>query len=167
VCASRRAGVDPLRLRPREEIRTPLIALLFWQGRMWWQRKNLWRALVQLRTTCRGSTGRRKPAVAQIQVGEGKRYCPRPAILDAGIHVDLCWRDAGGFRDNVWFQAGEGPFKEPGMIWLNSGTWEIDTASTRAVSTIHRLDHARGCSSSCGWTGTGGRPEFNGSAKSS
>ncbi len=28
----------------------------------------------------------------------------------------------------TWFPAGAGPFHEPGMAWLNSGTWEIDPA---------------------------------------
>ncbi|MCR4412353.1 MAG: alpha-galactosidase [Thermoguttaceae bacterium] len=125
-----RAGQERtrLRLRPGEEVRTPLIALLFWRGSDVVQAQNLWRRWFIAHNMPRvdGST---QQAVAQIQVGGGEQdiaYVQR--FLDAGIHVDLCWRDAGGTRENVWFLAGTGPFREPGMIWLNSGTWEIDRA---------------------------------------
>jgi len=50
------------------------------------------------------------------------------AFLDAGIHVDLCWRDAGGGVADTWFPTAGGLFSNPGMAWLNSGTWEIDPA---------------------------------------
>lgn len=120
--------VTRLYLKPGEEIRTPLIALLFWQGTDVVTAQNLWRRWYVAHNMPRVD-GKTQPAVAQIQVGGGEKDLAYvQSFLDAGIHVDLCWRDAGGFRENVWFQAGEGPFKEPGMIWLNSGTWEIDTA---------------------------------------
>ena len=116
-----------LSLRPGEEIRTPLIALLIWQGSDVVESQNLWRRWYVKHNMPRVD-GKTQQAVAQIQVGGAENdtaYVQR--FLDAGIHVDLCWRDAGGFRENVWFQAGDGPFKDPGAIWLNSGTWEIDT----------------------------------------
>ena len=115
-----------LRLRPCEEIRTPLIALLFWQGTDVTEAQNLWRRWYVAHNMPR-VRGKTQPAVAQIQVRGAKKdtaYVQR--FLDAGIGVDLCWRDAGGTRESVWFQAGVGPFHTPGMVWLNSGTWEID-----------------------------------------
>jgi alpha-galactosidase len=125
-----RAGqqLTRLRLKPGEEIRTPLMALLFWRGTDVVAAQNLWRRWYVAHNLPRVG-GKPQPAVAQIQVGGAEKdiaYVQR--FLDAGIHVDLCWRDAGGFRENVWFQTGDGPFKERGMIWLNSGTWEIDPA---------------------------------------
>ena len=120
--------VTRLSLQPGEQIRTPLIAMLFWQGSDVVAAQNMWRRWYVAHNMPRVE-GQTQPAVAQIQVGGGEQdiaYVQR--FLDAGIHVDLCWRDAGGFRENVWFQAGAGPFTEPGMIWLNSGTWEIDSA---------------------------------------
>jgi len=117
-----------LSLKPGEQIRTPLIALLFWRGTDVVAAQNLWRRWYTAHNMPRVA-GKTQDAVAQIQVGGGEQdlaYVQR--FLDAGIHVDLCWRDAGGLRENVWFRAGAGPFQEPGMIWLNSGTWEIDTA---------------------------------------
>lgn len=117
-----------LYLKPGEEIRTPLIAMLFWKGSDVAESQNLWRRWYVAHNMPRVD-GKTQTAVAQIQVGGAEKDVAYvQSFLDAGIHVDLCWRDAGGFRDNVWFQAGDGPFKDPGAIWLNSGTWEIDTA---------------------------------------
>lgn len=113
-------------LKPGEEIRTPLIALLFWQGTDVVEAQNLWRRWYVAHNMPRVQ-GKTQSAVAQIQVRAAEQdtaYVQR--FLDAGIHVDLCWRDAGGTRESVWFQAGTGPFHIPGMLWLNSGTWEID-----------------------------------------
>ena len=115
-----------LRLKPGEEIRTPLSALLFWQGTDVVAAQNLWRRWYLAHVLPRVD-GTPQPAVAQIQVGgKEENIAYVQSFLDAGIPVDLCWCDAGGSRASVWFKAGDGPFHEPGMIWLNSGTWEID-----------------------------------------
>ena len=115
-----------LRLKPGEEIRTPLSALLFWRGTDVVAAQNLWRRWYLAHVLPRVD-GKPQPAVAQIQVGgKEENIAYVQSFLDAGIPVDLCWRDAGGSRASVWFKAGDGPFHEPGMIWLNSGTWEID-----------------------------------------
>ncbi len=125
-----RAGqqLTRLYLKPGEEIRTPLIALLFWKGADVVQAQNLWRRWYRARNLPRVG-GQPQPAVTQIQVGGGEKdmaYVQQ--FLDAKIHVDLCWRDAGGDRDSVWFKVNPDPlpFKDRGMIWLNSGTWEPD-----------------------------------------
>ena len=125
-----RAGQEltRLRLKPGEEIRTPLTALLFWQGTDVVAAQNLWRRWYLAHNLPR-TQGTPQSAVAQIQVGGTEQDTAYvQSFLDAGIHVNLCWRDAGGSRASVWFKAGDGPFHEPGMIWLNSGTWEIDPA---------------------------------------
>ena len=115
-----------LRLKPGEEIRTPLIALLFWKETDVVGAQNLWRRWYLAHNLPR-TQGKPQSAVAQIQVGGAERDTAYvKSFLDAGIPVDLCWRDAGGSRESVWFKAGDGPYHEPGMIWLNSGTWEID-----------------------------------------
>jgi len=119
-----------LYLKPGEEIRTPLIALLFWKGGDVVESQNLWRRWYRAHNMPRVG-GKPQPAVAQIQVGGSEKdiaYVQK--FLDAGIQVDLCWRDAGGTREGVWFKVAPDPlpFQHPGMIWLNSGTWEIDTA---------------------------------------
>ncbi len=117
-----------LYLKPGEEIRTPLVALLFWQGNDVVEAQNLWRRWYRAHNLPRIG-GLPQPAVTQIQVGgREKDIAYVQKFLDAGIHVDLCWRDAGGSREDVWFKVNPDPlpYKDPGMIWLNSGTWEPD-----------------------------------------
>ena len=125
-----RAGQEltHLVLKPGEEIRTPLVALLFWRGTDAVPAQNLWRRWHVAHNMPRVA-GKPQPAVAQIQVGGGEKdiaYVQK--FLDAGIHVDLCWRDAGGSPADCWFPADQGPYHVPGLAWLNSGTWEIDPA---------------------------------------
>ncbi|MCU0873027.1 MAG: hypothetical protein MUE50_11870, partial [Pirellulaceae bacterium] len=109
-----------LYLKPGEEIRTPLIALLFWKGGDVVESQNLWRRWYRAHNIPRVG-GKPQPAVAQIQVGGSEKdiaYVQK--FLDAGILVNLCWRDAGGTREGVWFKVGPDPlpFQHPGMIWL-------------------------------------------------
>ena len=108
-----------LSLKPGEEIRSPLTALLFWQGDDVVPAQNLWRrwfmthnipkidgkppapmAQMQLAPTCTGSE--------QEQFAEVKKFA------DAGIEIDLYWNDAG------WYPCGG--------KWPNTGTWEIDAS---------------------------------------
>ncbi len=125
-----RAGQEltHLCLKPGEEIRTPLIALLFWQGTDVVASQNLWRRWYVAHNMPRVG-GKPQPAVTQIQTrGAEKDIAYVQKFLDAGIHVDLCWRDAGGSAEATWFPVGAGPYHDPRMAWLNSGTWDIDPA---------------------------------------
>lgn len=141
-----RAGQEltHLSLKPDEEIRTPLIALLFWKGSDVIAAQNLWRRWYVAHNMPRVA-GALPTALAQIQVGGGEAdtaYVQK--FLDAGIHVDLCWRDAGGSPENVWFPAGKGPFNVPGLAWLNSGTWDVDlTKYPRGFRPFTDWIHAR------------------------
>jgi alpha-galactosidase len=117
-----------LRLMPGETVRTPLVALLFYTGGDLVESQNLWRRWY-LDHVIPVVGGVPQPAVAQIQTGGGEADidCVQ-GFLDAGIHVNLCWRDAGGTAETTWFPVNPGPFQVKGMAWLNSGTWEIDPA---------------------------------------
>lgn len=132
-------------LKPGEEVRSPLIALLFWQGSDVVAAQNQWRRwyLKHVLPTVRGVP---QPSVSQIQVGGGEKDIAYvQSILDAGIHVDLCWRDAGGDAASTWFPAGAGPHTDPGAAWLNSGTWDIDPAKfPRGFRPFTDWIHARG-----------------------
>ena len=113
-------------LKPGEEIRTPSTTLLFWQGDDVVRAQNLWRSWYLAHVLPRIG-GQPQPPTTQIQVDGSLANWPRvQAFLDAGIKPDICWRDAGG--GNTWYPSAGGPFTEPKKIWLNTGTWEVDTA---------------------------------------
>ena len=112
-----------LYLKPGEEIRTPLIALLFWEGADVVRAQNLWRAWY-LRHNLPRINGKPQPPVSSIQVNGSLASWPWVEdYLRAGIKPDLCWRDAGG--KNTWYPSDTGPYTNK-MTWLNTGTWEPD-----------------------------------------
>ena len=100
-------------LKPGEEIRTPLIALLFWKGDDVVRAQNLWRRWFIAHNLAR-THGQTQPAVRQIQVDGSVANITRvKAFIDAGIKPDICWRDAGGTRESVWFKVGPDPLPYP------------------------------------------------------
>jgi len=114
-----------LYLKPSEEIRTPLIALLFWHGSDVVRAQNLWRSWYLAHNLPR-IAGKPQPPITQIQVEGSLASMPKvEAFLQAGIKPDVCWRDAGG--RNTWYPSSTGPFTDE-KIWLNTGTWEPDPA---------------------------------------
>jgi alpha-galactosidase len=113
-------------LEPGEEIRTPLVAILFYKGDDVVRSQNLWRTWYLAHVIPRVDGTSNKP-LNQVQVG-GDDTSYVQSFLDAGVHVDLCWRDAGGGK--TWYPSDKGPYAakpgEPNNQWLNTGTWEID-----------------------------------------
>ena len=121
-----RAGQQLTRfvLRPGEEIRTPSITLLFWQGNDVVRAQNLWRSWY-LAHVLQRIGGHPQPPTTQIQVGGSLATWPGvQAYLDAGIKPDILWRDAGSDSKSTWYPSA-GP-RQP--EWLNTGTWEPDPA---------------------------------------
>lgn len=107
-----------LYLQPGEEIRTPLVAMLFWQGTDVMRSQNLWRRWMLAHNVPRPN-GRPLPTLLQMQCyrtfekgGEEDLFETVNEFNRAGIAVDLCWRDAG------WY-----PCRGS---WPNTGTWEVD-----------------------------------------
>ncbi len=116
-----RAGqqLTHLTLHPGEEIRTPLIALVFWSGSDLVRSQNLWRRWYSAHNLPR-TKGVAQGAISQIQVdGSVGNIASVQATLDAGIKPDICWRDA------AWYINSGGPYKG-NDAWLNTGTWDID-----------------------------------------
>ena len=110
-------------LKPGEEIRTPLIAILFWKGADLVRAQNLWRRWFVAHNLAR-TGGQPQPPAAQIQVGGGEAdIAGVKAFLEAGVKPDICWRDAGGAY--TWYPNRTGPYKG-NDAWLNTGTWEVD-----------------------------------------
>ena len=106
-----------LSLRPGEEVRAPLIAMLFWQGDETVRAQNLWRRWFMAHNIPR-IDGRPPAAMAQMQLCRG--FNDDAIVMQeeankfakAGIEIDLYWRDAG------WYPCGGN--------WANTGTWEVD-----------------------------------------
>jgi alpha-galactosidase len=118
-----RAGqqITHLVLKPGEEIRTPLIAVLFWRGTDVARSQNLWRRWYLAHNLPRVE-GQPQPPVAQIQVGGAESDIAQvEGFLRAGIRPDVCWRDA------AWYPLDAGPHRGKDA-WLNTGTWEVDPA---------------------------------------
>jgi len=134
-------------LKPGEEIRTPLIALLFWQGADVVEAQNLWRRWFRAHNLPQIEGQPQGPTTIVTVLGDDAERSELQALVDGGVPVDILWRDAGGTRETVWFKLGPDPlpFQHPGMIWLNSGTWEIDTAKyPRGFRPLSDWAHARG-----------------------
>jgi alpha-galactosidase len=109
-------------LNPGEEVRTPLIALLFWQGTNVVRAQNIWRHWYIAHEIPRVK-GRPASAMTQIQVG-GDDFDAVSNILKTVVKPDVCWRDAGG--NHPWYPSSTGPYQGDNS-WINTGTWEVDS----------------------------------------
>lgn len=148
-------------LKPGEEVRTPLIALLFWRGDDVLRSQNLWRRWY-VEHVLPHRDGVPQQPVQQIQVS-GYHASNLYAFLSNGIVPDICWRDTG------WYPTDQGPYTGD-LAWLNTGTWEIDrTRYPRGFRPFS--DYARASGSSfllwfeperVGWPGSflGTRPQW-------
>ena len=111
-------------LKPGEEIRTPSITLLFWQGDDVVRAQNLWRSWY-LAHVLPHIDGQPQPPTTRVNVGGAMKDWPKvQEFIDAGIKPDICWRDAGA--DNTWWPITDGLPRQPKKAWHNTGTWEID-----------------------------------------
>lgn len=124
-------------LRPGEEIRSPLIALLFWQGGDVQRSQNLWRRWMIAHNLPRTSDGKLPPPImpgnTSLQFNEmcnaseesQKYFIDR--YVQERVGIDYWWMDAG------WY---------PCDGWPQTGTWEPDLkrfpGGLRSIS-----DHAR------------------------
>lgn len=115
-----RAGQEltHLTLNPGEEIRTPLVALLFYEGD-WIDGQNLWRRWMIAENIPRDH-GRLPGAMTAVCVGLNSSFATQKAAIDAyqatGAKYDYWWVDAG------WYES-------PGNDWYNAvgvGTWNAD-----------------------------------------
>ncbi len=127
-----------LRLRPGEEIRTPLIAMLFWRGKETSQGQNLWRRWMWDYNVPRTADGKLPEPILfgntsgifyeMIHANEDNQKQFIDRYVEKQIGITYWWMDAG------WYPC-EGE-------WPRTGTWEPDPArfpnGLRAIS-----DHAR------------------------
>lgn len=91
-----------LRLKPGEEIRSPLVALLFWRRPDWIAAQNLWRQWLVEHNLPRPG-GKLPPPSTAIAVGDFPSsaqgvIAALQQYLDQGVRVDYAWLDAGWYR---------------------------------------------------------------------
>jgi alpha-galactosidase len=135
------------RLRPGEEVRSPLVALQFWKGDVL-HAQNVWRQWMLAHNSPRPG-GRpvttHLAACSSGQFGEmihaneanQKWFVDR--YLEEGIRLDYWWLDAGWYvYDPGYSPAG----------WSHTGTWEVDTNRfPNGLRAITDHAHARGVGS--------------------
>ena len=124
-------------LKSGEEIRTPLIAFVFWKGEDTAQAQNLWRRWMWAHNVPRTHDGKLPPPILfgntsgefneMINANEENQKHFIDRYAEEKVPIDYWWMDAG------WYPC-EGQ-------WPKTGTWEPDTArfpnGLRAIS-----DHA-------------------------
>jgi alpha-galactosidase len=127
-----------LALMPGEQVRTPLIALLFWHGKDVARAQNLWRAWMWAHNVPRDGRGELPPALLLGNTsGEFNEMCNATQenqiafidrYLEEKVPINFWWMDAG------WYPCDGN--------WPKTGTWEPDLkrfpGGLRAIT-----DHAR------------------------
>lgn len=127
-----------LALKPGEQIRTPLMALLFWRGTDRVQAQNLWRRWMMAHNVPRMADGNPIPPqvvacsshmyAEMVKADEASQKMFVDRYVEEGVKLDYWWMDAG------WY-----PCKGH---WTNTGTWEVDR--TRFPNGLRAVtDHAR------------------------
>ena len=136
-----RAGQEltHLYLKPGEEIRTPLVALLFWRGTDQVRAQNLWRRWMLAHNLPRPGgklpgpiyafcDGAFFPGLKTSEAGE-KQFID--VLTRERIKIDYWWIDAG------WYPCGDD--------WGRTGTWEPDPLRyPRGIKPVSEYVHARG-----------------------
>jgi alpha-galactosidase len=127
------------RLLPGEEVRTPLVALLFWEG-TWIDSQNVWRRWMIAHNVPRpgdklpppqlaGGSGRQTIEMQGANEENQKSFLNR--VLKTGLKIDYWWMDAG------WYSFPTG--------WWNTGTWDPDPRRfPNGFTPVSKEAHARG-----------------------
>jgi len=137
-----RAGQEltHFKLRPGEEVRTPLIVLQFWQGGDWIRAQNVWRRWMIAHNLPRPGGQLPPPQFVasssrayeeMIGANEENQILHIDRYLEEGLKLDYWWMDAG------WYVQEKG--------WPQVGTWEVDPKRfPRGFKPISDHAHAKG-----------------------
>lgn len=111
------------RIKPFEEVRTPLITVLFWDGGDWIRAQNLWRRWMMAHSMPRPGGKLPKPQFVasssrqydeMIRANESNQIMFISRYLEEGFKLDYWWMDAG------WYE-------HHGGGWPRVGSWFVDT----------------------------------------
>lgn len=129
-----------VRLKPGEEIRTPLVVLQFWRGD-WIRAQNIWRRWMLAHNIPRPNGQPPRPLLTpcsshqfgeMVQADEASQKFFIDRYLEEKLAPDYWWMDAGWY-----FNYGKG--------WPQVGTWEVDTNRfPRGLRAITDHAHAQG-----------------------
>jgi alpha-galactosidase len=119
-----RAGQEltHFKLLPGEEVRSPLIAVQFWQGD-WIRAQNIWRRWMMAHSMPRPGGKLPPPQLVasssrqyeeMIKANETNQIMFIDRYLEEGIKLNYWWMDAGWYNHH-------------GGGWPRVGTWEVDT----------------------------------------
>lgn len=122
-----------LKLRPGEQIRTPLSVLMFWRGDFL-RSQNIWRQWMLAHNVPRVNGRLPQPFNAicmGLQQSEATERAGIDSYVDNGVVHDYWWMDAG------WY-----PCRGQ---WQNTGTWEPDkTRFPRGLRAVSDYAHRKG-----------------------
>ena len=136
-----RAGQEltHFKLRPGEEVRSPLVVLQWWKGDRV-RAQNIWRRWMLVHNLPRTRDGRLPPPILSscsggffpgLKCNEADELRFINAFTDAGIQLDYWWMDAG------WYPCGDG--------WPKVGTWTPDaTRFPRGLKPVSDQARAKG-----------------------
>ncbi|THF84646.1 glycoside hydrolase family 36 protein [Cohnella fermenti] len=139
-----RAGQERVRLRllPGERIRTPLIAIQFWQGDSV-EAQNVYRRWMNEHNAPRPHGRQLSPFVAACsshqfsemeKADEDNQKLFINRYLEEGVPLDYWWMDAGWYPNRG--------------SWVNTGTWEVDRMRfPRGLKAVTESGHKRGVGS--------------------
>ncbi len=125
---------------PGEEVRSPLLALQFWQGGDWIRAQNIWRRWMLAHNLPRPGGELPPPLLGGCSSGifdemqhaneeNQKLFIDR--YLKGGVKIDFWWMDAG------WYRYHEG--------WWKVGTWEVDKQRfPNGLRAVTDFAHTRG-----------------------
>ncbi len=129
------------KLLPGEEVRTPLMAVLVWDGGDWLRAQNLWRRWMLAHNVPKPEGKLPAPEMfgcsshlfSEMQDAneENQKACI-DRYLAEGLKIDRWWMDAG------WYPIGN-------VGWPKTGTWEVDTARfPHGLRAISDYAHSKG-----------------------
>jgi len=119
-------------LHPGEEIRTPRIVLMRWQGSDWMDAQNQWRKVMLANYTARGSDG--NPLVGPISYGTwgadtaAHKLAQIDLVKREHLPFDNYWIDAAWYDKCMGHDMGADP-KGPEPFYRGRGSWVINKAN--------------------------------------
>ena len=126
-------------LHPQEEVRTPLIALLFWKNRDWIDSQNIWRRWMMDHNMPKPYGQLPEPRVLgssyrvygeMVNATEENQIMFINRYIEENLKLQYWWMDAG------WYPCDGG--------WGNVGTWEVDTERfPRGLRAISDYAHSK------------------------